>query len=375
MSAVRILLVEDDPDIINLLQATLEPAFECLRAGNGLDALQMALEGEPDLVISDIMMPVLDGHEMVRRMRKYPALENLPVIFLSALGSQDHIKKGYQLGAALYLTKPIDPGRFRRNVELFVTDHGIEGGPKKKTAAEIQDAHTPKPGGAHAHRPTPGGQQSPSAKPSPAPRSTRSVTPAPVEHRPAPKPAETAQLTREAAPEPAAQRVRLLIVEDDAPLITRVASDLQRDYEVLTARDGIEAIERAARYKPDIFIIDMGVTKMNGYQLVMMLRKNFLFQTTPIIFTSEKDSARDKQYVEKLGVQYFLPKPYSTKDILPLIEQSVNEPFFEIHTDRIEYRQAMIELSMEGDINTPLSEALRVSGIMKAKESRDLWRD
>src|SRR5436853_3478281 len=139
METVRVLLVEDDPDILNLLQTALEPTFECLKAANGLEAVQMALAGEPDLIVSDIMMPAMDGHELIQRLRKDPVFSNIPVIFLSALGSPDHIRKGYNLGAALYLTKPIDPARFRRNVELFISDHGIQSRMKTRNASVVEE--------------------------------------------------------------------------------------------------------------------------------------------------------------------------------------------------------------------------------------------
>ena len=68
-------------------------------------------------------------------------------------------------------------------------------------------------------------------------------------------------------------------------------------------------LQRAVRYKPDLFIIDGMLPKMTGYQLVAMLKKNRTLLNAPIIFISGRASARDKQYVTKLGVQHFLAKP------------------------------------------------------------------
>ena len=78
-------------------------------------------------------MPVVDGYEFITRLRKEERYNELPVVFLSALGTRDQIRKGYDLGAALYLSKPIDPTRFKRNIELFIDDHGIKA--RKKQAS------------------------------------------------------------------------------------------------------------------------------------------------------------------------------------------------------------------------------------------------
>src|SRR5688572_7144752 len=109
MIAIRVLILEDDEDIIEPLPSVLEPHYECYTAGNGMEGLQQAAAGQPDLIICDIMMPVMDGWEFMRRLRLQSDFNNIPVIFLSALSKSDHIRDGYSLGAALYFTKPINP--------------------------------------------------------------------------------------------------------------------------------------------------------------------------------------------------------------------------------------------------------------------------
>jgi DNA-binding response OmpR family regulator len=297
MSGIRILLIEDDPDISDLLQAALEPTFECLRATNGLEGLQMALAGQPDLIISDIMMPIMDGYEFIRRIRKEPQFAATPVIFLSALGTREKIRAGYELGAALYLTKPVDPVRMRRNVELFIEDHGVAPtrscAPSKKCRPLSPRSWEPaSPEGATARGRRP--RRLPTAAASPK---RRSLYQAPA---------------KKDGPH---QRVRLMIVEDDHEGIELLRQEFTKDFEVVQAFDGIEAIERAVKYEPDIFIIDGMLPKMTGYQLVTMLRRNKVFQERPIIMVSAKASNRDRQYIEKLGVRYFLPKPFKVEGL------------------------------------------------------------
>ncbi|MBN2757043.1 MAG: response regulator, partial [Bacteroidales bacterium] len=83
--------------------------FNVLEAKNGLEGLHIAKENIPDLILSDILMPVLDGFQFIKELKKYAATENIPVIFLSAKANKDDIREGMNLGADDYLTKPLSP--------------------------------------------------------------------------------------------------------------------------------------------------------------------------------------------------------------------------------------------------------------------------
>jgi CheY-like chemotaxis protein len=135
---LRILILEDDEDIVELIESILDRNYEFITAANGLEGLQVAEVGEPDLIICDVMMPVMNGWDFMKALREKPGFEKTPVIFLSALSAQDQIKKGYALGAGLFLTKPIDPARLKRNIELFVDDHGIVPRPKRKRVDQLR---------------------------------------------------------------------------------------------------------------------------------------------------------------------------------------------------------------------------------------------
>lgn len=109
----KILLVEDDlalrDGIADLLEVSdLGFDLEILKASNGLIGLQMVSENPPDLIISDIMMPRMGGYEFLERLRSEPDWLNIPIIFLTALGTPADILKGRLSGAELYLTKPYD---------------------------------------------------------------------------------------------------------------------------------------------------------------------------------------------------------------------------------------------------------------------------
>lgn len=103
----RILLVDDDPDILELVRFNLEAAgWECLTAADGPQAWRLLEEERLDLAILDIMMPGVSGLEILKRLRHDPELQRLPVIILTARGEEADRVIGFYLGADDYVTKP-----------------------------------------------------------------------------------------------------------------------------------------------------------------------------------------------------------------------------------------------------------------------------
>jgi adenylate cyclase len=106
----RILVVDDTPENLFLMTALLEDEYEVVTASGGLDALQIAQsEAPPELILLDIMMPEMDGYEVMRQLRHNSATSGIPVIFLTALTSIEEEQSGLDLGAVDYITKPISP--------------------------------------------------------------------------------------------------------------------------------------------------------------------------------------------------------------------------------------------------------------------------
>ncbi len=106
----KILITDDDPVIIELLQVNLEfEGYDVITAADGLEAVERAARDTPDLVILDIMMPRMDGWTARAEMLKDPRTAEIPVIFLSARAQQADLRKGYESGVAAYVTKPFEP--------------------------------------------------------------------------------------------------------------------------------------------------------------------------------------------------------------------------------------------------------------------------
>ncbi len=104
---MKILLIEDEKPLREDILETLECMyFDVIGAENGLVGVQLALQHKPDLIICDIMMPKLDGYDVLKTLRQNPETSHIPFIFLSAKTEKADIQKGRDLGANDYLTKP-----------------------------------------------------------------------------------------------------------------------------------------------------------------------------------------------------------------------------------------------------------------------------
>ena len=107
-SKYNILAVDDIPLNLLLVQKMLSRLkFEIRTAANGQQALDAVAERKPDLILLDLMMPGIDGFEVIKRLREDPAAANIRIIILSALNSNEDVVRGFDLGANDFIMKPI----------------------------------------------------------------------------------------------------------------------------------------------------------------------------------------------------------------------------------------------------------------------------
>jgi len=132
-SRARILVVDDDTGNLGVLGSLLRPYYDVLAAPSGERALQIAAgAAKPDLILLDVLMPGMDGYDVLVRLRDNPATRDIPVIFVTGLDSATDEEKGFALGAVDYIAKPYRPpivlARVRTQLELkrardFLADH------------------------------------------------------------------------------------------------------------------------------------------------------------------------------------------------------------------------------------------------------------
>ena len=105
MDKIRVLLVEDEPTLAMIIKDTLDgEEFEVILAANGEEGLSRYKETKPDIIVTDIMMPKIDGFTMIRHIRKTD--QQIPVLFLSARSAANDVVEGFELGGNDYLKKP-----------------------------------------------------------------------------------------------------------------------------------------------------------------------------------------------------------------------------------------------------------------------------
>lgn len=116
----RLLIVDDNADIRAYVRSLFSSDFQIMEAANGIDGLEQAIENVPDLIISDLMMPQMDGFTFCKHIKSHTATDHIPVLMLTANASLESRLKGYELGADDYLTKPFNKQEIRARVKNLI---------------------------------------------------------------------------------------------------------------------------------------------------------------------------------------------------------------------------------------------------------------
>ena len=125
-----IMVVDDDPDLVTLLRARLEQReFNVMCAYSGSQALAGLEKQKPDLILLDIMMPEMDGLEVLRRLKAAPETSSIPIILLSALDEKEDMLTGRRMGADHYITKPFKSAHLMKLIDHLLSGdrrHSVE---------------------------------------------------------------------------------------------------------------------------------------------------------------------------------------------------------------------------------------------------------
>src|SRR5215510_1250184 len=123
----HILVAEDERDIRELINFTLMFAgHKVTQAANGAEAVDLAAQVKPDLIMMDVRMPRMTGYEACRQMKLNDATKNIPVVFLSAKGQDEEIQTGIEAGAIAYILKPFAPDELTRRVNEILQQIGAK---------------------------------------------------------------------------------------------------------------------------------------------------------------------------------------------------------------------------------------------------------
>lgn len=125
-----VLFVDDEEDFHFIMEALLSEEYRLLSAHHGKEALELIEQDPPDLILLDVMMPVMDGYEVFHQLQENPETADIPVIFLTAMGESSYEHRGIQLGAVDYISKPFNPEilqlRIKNHIELKLSRDKLE---------------------------------------------------------------------------------------------------------------------------------------------------------------------------------------------------------------------------------------------------------
>jgi DNA-binding response OmpR family regulator len=332
----RIMIVDDDEDIRVLISTVLSNQFEIVEAFDGLDALEKLERCQPDFIIMDVMMPLMNGLEASEAIRENPNFSYIPILFISALSSREDMEKAYRSGADLYLTKPIDTSHLLTTVQNTLKKHRY---PPQKKQYNLQQIREMEKSGAVTGAPVEAvtSKQPPAIPTAPTAEKVKtceSEYERIAERQPIPTHKESPYVEFRSIVTP-----RVMVVDDEADMLEFTRMTLREGFEVVTASDGLEAVKKLVIYQPDLFILDIMIPKMSGYQLCQSLRRNVTFQNSPIMFISAKTSQKDIDYAMKLGADMYLTKPFTPKDLLDSMRELFKKRHIEIRAKKIPIKE------------------------------------
>ncbi|WDP91668.1 MAG: response regulator [Desulfobacter sp.] len=293
----KILVVDDEPENIWPLVEELEKEFEVICATSGEDALALAAAPPtPDLILLDIVMPGLDGYEILSTLKAEKKTRRIPVIFVTGKVRESEEIKGIELGAQDYITKPFSMPVVRARVRSVINlkkeedrrlllKAQLEGMNEmlqqqvEKKQRELEDARTALTNYEQKYRHL--------FKSSPA-----------------------------AAPD----REIVLVVDDNPENIQILIENLESDYEIICTTSGQEALDVVfGGTMPDLILLDIMMPGMDGYEVCSRLKANADTWDLPVIFVTALGQDVDEAKGLNLGGVDFITKPFS----IPVVQARV----------------------------------------------------
>ncbi len=260
----RLFVADDDSLFVSLLVEIFGSAgYLVTSASDGEAALQMIEQAVPDLLILDLLLPRVNGWEVLKILRAKATTRDLPILAVTSLGASD-AEQTLALGANDYLSKPISPSVLTDTVSRL-----IAGAERRRRDAEAE------------------------------------------------KVAERLLVARPAVDQGVERvRLRILVVEDN-PINMEL---LERGgYELYTCGDGREVMRQAKTHRPDLILLDINLPHIDGLTLARMLREDPETRAVTILAVSAYSVAGDKERIRQAGCDGFIPKPIDTKTFLQTI--------------------------------------------------------
>ena len=266
-----ILIVDDMPVNVKILATKLTAAgYDCLKAFGGEEAIKIARESSPDIILLDIMMPGMDGYEVTRILKGDPATSIIPIVMVTALEGVEDKVKGLDAGADDFLTKPPN------HTELIARVRSLIKLKRLQQEAEIRSTHE-----------------------EPHPNTAR-----------APGDGEKASI---------------LIIEDDVKTSSLWSRVLAANYNCITAKSGEEGLKAMDKEIPDLVLLDLLLPDMHGLDLLKRVKKNPVMEEISVIIVSSINDLETRVKGIDLGSDDYLVKPVNALEMLARVRAAIRK--------------------------------------------------
>jgi two-component system cell cycle response regulator len=255
----RILIVEDNLANLDLMTYLLGASgYRTLSAGDGAAGLEVARREVPDLILCDVQMPLMDGHEMARQAKRDPALQTIPLIAVTAFARDSDRDKALAAGFDGYLSKPIDPETFVGQVEAFLASGLRRAAPSQPASTDVSYA------------------------------------------------------------KPDANGLTVLVLDNLQANLDLASSLLEYSgYKVVTATDLNEALRLARDAPPDLILSDVCMPEGSGYDFIRAIKNDQRLATIPFVFiTATVATEENRRRGLALGAVKFLFRPMDPQQLL-----------------------------------------------------------
>ncbi len=288
-SKPSILIVDDVNENLHALLSILREDYAILAATNGEKALELAMRAPgPDLVLLDIKMPGMDGYEVLRRLKTEPMTADIPVIFVTALSESADEAAGLKLGAADYITKPVNPDLLKQRIMTQLELRQF----RRKPLMSLNEQ----------------------------------------------------MLIR-------AERPVLLLVDDMPENIHELAEALKEEYRIRVASNGRKAVEIVlGPHPPDVVLLDILMPEMDGYEVCRRIKATAVGTRIPVLFVSVVDKAVDKVRGFSIGAADYITKPFDIDEVRARIRTHLElsrlnhhfEQLIELHTAELQHLDSIV---------------------------------
>jgi twitching motility two-component system response regulator PilG len=297
-----ILMIEDSQTsrkVLTMLFKRLR--YTVIEAATGAAALAAAADNKPDLILLDVMLPDINGHELLPKLRKLKHVSNIPVIMLTGKqGSKDKMLS-IQAGISEFVSKPFNPQKLTELIKLYLPQSG-------KTAYSRRTAVSELPGNIK----TTNHIQTTVLPPSTSAPSGNMTNPAKSTSDIQVSPAPTLQQKN--------GKKSIFVIEDSQTSRKVLSMILGRNgFDIYEATTGQEAIQLAHTIQPDLVLLDVMLPDMTGYTVLPQLKQIAHFETLPVIMLTGKRAPSDRMKGMLAGSNEYLTKPFNPEKLLSVI--------------------------------------------------------